>query len=84
MSGAAGMHPVRDKVMGRERKLQGSSSSHGAALGAQYVPSGAAREREQSARQLFPLRLSRGPVCPFLLSVLTVVGLSINFWKYNI
>ena len=54
------MRPVRDKVMGRERNLQGSSSSHGAAPGAQYVPLGAARRRKQSARQLFALRLSQG------------------------
>ena len=55
------MCPNRDKVTGRERKLQGSSSSHGSAPGSQYVPLGAAGMRKESARQLFPLRLSRGP-----------------------
>ena len=58
------MCPNRDKVTGRERNLQGSSSSHGAAPGAQYVPSGAAGMRKEPARQ---------PLC------LTVVGLSVNF-----
>ena len=58
--GATGMHPGHDKVMGPERTLQGSSSSHGAAPGAQYVLSGAARTRKEPARQLFSSRLSRG------------------------
>ena len=75
------MHPVRDKVMGRERNLQGSSSSHGAAPGAQYVPSGAARTRKEPARQLFPSRLSWGPGMSLSSFCLTVVGLSVNFWK---
>ena len=37
------MHAGCDKVTGRERNLQGSSSSDRAALGAQYVPSGITR-----------------------------------------
>ena len=78
------MCPVRDKVMGRERNLQGSSSSHGAAPGAQYVPSGAAGMRKEPARQPFPSRLSRGPSMSLSSFCLTVVGLSIKFWKYNI
>ena len=49
-----GVRPNRDKVTGRERNLQGSSSSHGAAPGAQYVPAGAAGTRKELARQLFP------------------------------
>ena len=105
MSGAAGVRPARDKVMARERNLQDSSSSLGAAPGAQYVPSGVAGTRREPARQLFPSRLSRGQghgtrkesarqLFPSRLSwgpgmslssfYLTVVGLSINFWKYNI
>ena len=50
------MHPVRDKVMGRERNLQAALPLE-VVLGARSVP--------------------------FFLC-LTVVGLSINFWKYNI
>ena len=75
------MHPVRDKVIGQERNLQGSSSSHGAAPGAQCVPSGAAGTRKEPARQLFPSRLSQGPSMSLSSFCLTVVGLSINFWK---
>ena len=68
---------------GQERNLQGSSSSHVAALGVQYVLSGAARTRKESARQLFPSRLSRGPGMSLSSFCLTVVGLS-NFCKHNI
>ena len=78
------MRANRDKVTGRDRNLQGSSSSDGAAPGAQYVPSGATGMRKESARQLFPSRLSWGPGMPLSSFCLTVVGLSINFWKYNI
>ena len=86
LSGAAGMRPVRDKVMGRERNLKGSSSSLGAAPGAQYVPSGAdgTRKKPAGSRTTFPSRLSRGPGVSLSSFCLTVVGLSINFWKYNI
>ena len=82
--GAAGMCPVRDKFMRRERNLQGSSSSHGAAPGAQYVPSGAAGMRKEPARQLSPSRLSRGPVCPFLPTVLLLLGFLLIFGNDNI
>ena len=78
------MRPNCDKVTGRERNLQGSSSLHGAAPGAQYVPSGAAGMRKEPARQLFPLRLSRRPGMSLSSFCLTVLGLSINFWKYDI
>ena len=95
-------HPVLDKVVEQERNLQGSSFSHGAALRAQYVPSGATRMRKETARQLFPSRLSwgqghdmrkesarqlfpselsQGPSISLSSFCLTVVGLSINFWK---
>ena len=37
------------------------------------------RDRKGPCRQRFPSRSSRGPVCPFPL--LSVVGLSSNFWK---
>ena len=73
------MRPNHDKVTGRERNLQGSSSSHGAVPGPQYVPSGAAGTRKESASQLFPSRLSGGPVCPFLLSVLLLLGFLLIF-----
>ena len=78
------MCPVHDKVMGRERNLQGSSSSHGAAPGAQCVPSGAAGTRKEPARQLFPSSLSQGPVCPFLPSVLLLLGFLLIFGNDNI
>ena len=68
------MHPVRDKVIGQERNLQGSSSSHGAAPGAQYVPSGAAGTERNLQGSSSPRGRSGGPVCPFLR--LTVLGLS--------
>ena len=84
VSGAAGVRPNRDKVTGPERNLQGSSSSRGAALGAQYVPLGAAGTRKESARQLFPSRSFWGPSMSLSSFSLTVVGFSINFWKYNI
>ena len=47
---------------------KGSSSSLGAAPGAEYVPLGAAGTRKKSARQLFPRGCPGGLVCPFLLS----------------
>ena len=40
--------------------------------------------RNDPARQLFPSRLSRGPGMSLSSFCLTVAGLSINFWKYNI
>ena len=52
MSGAACMCPVGDKVTGRERNLQGSSSLRGC---------------------------PGGPVCPFLLSVLLLLGFLLIF-----
>ena len=73
------MCPNRDKVTGRERNLQGSSSSHGAAPGAQYVPSGAARMRKESARQFFPSRLCRGPGMSLSSSVLLLLGFLLIF-----
>ena len=76
------MRPNRDKVTGRERNLQGSSSSHGAAPGAQYIPLGATGLRKETGKQLFPSRLSRGPSMSLSSLCLTVLGLSINFWKY--
>ena len=54
------MCPNHDKVTGGERNLQGSSSSYGDALGAQYVPSGATKTRKESERQLFPLKVLSG------------------------
>ena len=80
---AAGVCSKCDKVMGRERNLQGSSSSHRSAPGAQYVPSGAAGMRKDSARQPSPQGCP-GPGMSPSSYYLTVVGLSINFWKYNI
>ena len=50
--------------------------------GTQYVPSGATRTRKESARQIFPARLSQGPGISLSSFCLTIVGLSINFWKY--
>ena len=78
------MCPVCYKVMGQERNLQGSSSSHMAAPRAQYVPSGATRTRKEPGKQFFPSRLFRGPGVSLSSFFLTVIGLSVNFWKYNI
>ena len=82
VSGAAGVRPNRDKVTQRERSLQGSSSSLGAAPGARCVPSGAAGTREEPAGSSSPPGCPRGPGMSLAFFCLTVVGLSINFWKY--
>ena len=78
------MHPVRDKVIGQERTLQGSSSSHGAAPGAQGALSGATGTRKDPAGSPSPRGCPGGPVCPFLPSVLLLLGFLLIFGNDNI
>ena len=77
------MRPVRDKVMGQERNLQGGSSSHGAAPGPNMSPAEPpgreTSEVSEPASQLFPSRLSQGPGMSLSSFCLTVVGLCVNF-----
>ena len=98
--GAPGMHPVRDKVMGQERNLQGSSSSHGAAPGPSMSPQelpGRERNLQGSSSPRgcpgdkvtgregnlqgspSPRGCPGGPVCPFLPSVLLLLGFLLIF-----
>ena len=90
LKGATGMCPIIDKATGRERTLQGSSWSHEVAPGTQYAPSGitgkypdydkvTGRERNLQSSSS-PQGCPRGLACLFPL---TVVGLSIHFWKCN-
>ena len=66
--GAAGVCPNRDKVMGRERNLQGSSSLHGAAPGAQHVPLGSCWDEKGTCNAALPLEVVPGArYVPFLL-----------------
>ena len=63
---------------GQEMNLQGSSSPRG---GPGDKVTGLIKE---PAGQLSPWRLSRGPGVSLSSFFLTVIGLSVNFWKYNI
>ena len=73
--GADGACPNRDKVMGQERNLQGSSSSHGAAPGGPTCPLGELLGRERNLQgSSSPRGCPGGPVCPFPPSVVLLLG----------
>ena len=75
------MHPVRDKVMGRGRNVQGSSSSHGAAPGGPICPLQSLRDEKGTCKAALPLEVVPEAGMSLSAFCLTVVGLSINFWK---
>ena len=79
LSGATGVCPNRDKVAAWERNLQGSSCSSGLPRGPNTSPR-EPRGRETNLQGSFsPRGCPGGRVCPFLLSVLLLLGFLLIF-----